>query len=402
MPIDSISIRDAVDLAFKNSPLYYESKLSLNKAQIGFYQSLSNLLPTISVTGSLTKTKFDEMTSEKYTNILNLSMPVFDLDILSSIIVARGQLEGTRIQHKSELANLILRVKTAYYSLVNGRELLKSSEIAIERAQKNAELVATKYTLGSASKLEELQAEVFYLRALQDRSKARTIEITAHEELKTLIGLNRDFFPIDSIPEPDTLVFSDLDSLITNLDRINYNVRVANEMRRIARLNLWASCLSFLPRVSVFYGKALSSDSLVFDYDYFSENATTNYGINVSLPIFEIKSLIFKNLNARNDLHQKEYSQIRTLMETEKALKTSYYSLQESYDRLRFARKSFDAADEAAKIAAERYALGVLSLIDLLSTESSVYEARVTYTQTLTDFYIQKANFSYLIGALIE
>ena len=202
--------------------------------------------------------------------------------------------------------------------------------------------------------------------------------------------------------EPENLVFPDLDSLIKALEKINYNVRVANKVRDIARLNVWASYLSFLPRISLFYGKTLNTDSLVFDFEYFNDNATTNYGINVSFPIFEIKSLIFKNLNARNDLRLKEYSRIRIVMETEKALKTSYFALQESYDRLQYARKSHEAADEVSRIAVERYALGALSLVDFLATESSAYEARVGYVQSLTDFYIQKANFSYVIGEVAK
>jgi len=120
------------------------------------------------------------------------------------------------------------------------------------------------------------------------------------------------------------------------------------------------------------------------------------------LPIFELKGLIFRVLNARADAHQKGFARIRTLLETRKSMQTAYFSLQESYDRLQFAKKSYEAADEAAKIAAERYALGALSLIDLLTIESGGYETRVTYIQSLTDFYIQKTNLSYLIGELVR
>ena len=55
--VDSLSMDKAIDIAFSNSPSYYESKISLDKSRILFYQTLANLLPTVSVTGTYTKTE---------------------------------------------------------------------------------------------------------------------------------------------------------------------------------------------------------------------------------------------------------------------------------------------------------------------------------------------------------
>jgi len=395
---DSITMQAAIDRAFMNSPAYFESQLSVTKARIQFYQSLFNLLPTPSATTTMSTNELNDVETSQCTNGLNATLPVFDLDIISSIFVAGGQLTGSKIQHRSDVGGLILRVKTAYYNFINGRELVQSSAIAIERAQKNYDLVKTKLDLGSASRLEMLQAEVFQLRTMQDQARAKTLEATAQEELKTLLGADRIYVPADSITEPDSMVFMDIDSLLALLNRVNYSVRVADQVQRIARLNLYASYLSFLPRISLFYSKTLYADSFKFDFEYFSDRAATNYGFSIALPIFELKGLIFRVLNACADARQKGYTRVRTLMEAKKSLRTAYFSLQESYDRLQFAKKSYEAADEAAKIAAERYALGALSLIDLLTTESSGYDARVTYVQSLTDYYVQRANLSYLIG----
>lgn len=399
---DSITLREAIDIALAKSPIYHEARLTRDRSRIQFYQNLANLLPTVAVTGAVTRTAIDSLQTTAYTKGLNATMPIFDLEIIGSIAAARAQTAGSQIQFRAEIASLVLRVETAYYNLLNSRELLKSSELAIARAEKNAELVKTRFALGTASRLEALQAEVFHLRSLQDQSRARTLETTAHEELKTLLGTDSPLAVADTVPEPETLVFPDLDSLLDRLPAVNYSVRVAGEMHNIARINLWASYLAFLPRVSVFYGRTLTADSLTFDFQFFNENAAANYGINVALPVFELKGLIFNNLNAHNDLRRKEQARIRAIREAEKALKTSYYALQEQFSRLLFARKSSEAADEAARIAAERYGLGALSLLDLLNIEADGYEARVTYIQSLTDFYVQRANFSYLLGGLLE
>jgi outer membrane protein TolC len=327
-------------------------------------------------------------------------MPLFDLDIISAIFVAHGQMKGNRIQHEADVSNLILRIKTAYYNLINALELLESSEITIERAQENLKLVEAKYELGAASRLELLQGEVFYLNAEQDRARARTLEISAQEELKSILGSEIDIHPVDELLDPGFAELPDLDSLMAILYDVNYEVRIARELRNVAGVNLVSSYLAFLPRISLFYGYNVVSDSFVFDFQYYNDNAVKNYGVSISLPIFEIKNLIFKYLNARKDLQKSKFAQRRAELETEKILRTTYYSLVESLDKLQFARKSLDAANEAATISREQYALGITSFLDFLTSEQAIYDARVSYTSALSDYHVQQATFSYLLGTM--
>jgi len=398
MQIDSMSVDQAIDIALENSPIYGESKASLDQSRIQFYQVLAELLPTAYVTGSYTKTEYQGLASSGYDGSLQLTMPLFDLDIISSIFVARDQVKGSSIQYEADVSNLILRIKTAYYDLINALELLRSSEITIERAHENLKLVEAKYELGAASRLELLQGEVFYLNAQQDKSRARTLEIWAQEELKSILDIVDDVYPTDRLLEPDFTDMPDLDSLTAILHEVNYEVRIARELRKTSKANLVASYLAFLPRISLFYGYNVNSDSLVFDLQYCRDNAVKNYGVSVSFPIFEIKQLVFRWLNVRKNLQRSDFAQRRAELESEKVLRTTYYSLRESMDKLQLAKKSLDAANEAATISREQYALGATSFLDFLTVEQSVYDARVSYTSALSDYYIQQATFSYVLG----
>ncbi len=400
--IDSLSLDQTIALAFHQSPTYYESMATLDKTRILFYHSLANLLPTLSANVQYTKSdEYNDSLTSYYSGSLNLSMPVFDLDVISAIFVANLQLKGGAIQHQANTANMILKIKTAYYNLVNARELIKSTEIAIARAEENSKLVATKYELGTASRLELLQAEVFYLRTLQDRASAKTREITAQEELKSLLSIEHDVYPVDTLTNPEYTELPDLDSLILILQKANYDIRTARELRNIAKLQLISSCLGFLPKVSFFYNRRFMSDSLVFDFQYYEDISRKNYGVSVALPIFEIKSLVFNYLEARKELQLQEFAKKRVTLQSAKALRTTYFTLIESLDKLRYAQKGLDAAYEAVSIAREQYTLGVLSLLDYLKAEQDLYDARVSYNSALSDYYLNKANFSYLLGGLV-
>lgn len=396
--VDSLSLNEAIDIAFMQSPAYNEAKVTFEKSRIIFYQTLATLLPTISASGTYTNSEYQGVEASGYTGSIQLNQPIFDLDILSSVFVSNRQQKGSRLQYNAQIAGLILSIKTAYYNLSNAREFLKSSEIAIERAQENLELIKTKYELGAASKLEMLQGEVFHLSALQDRARARTLEISAHEELKSILGIGKDIYLSDTLAIPDSTIFPELDTMFVILASANYNIQIAQELRKAAKLNLVSSYLKFLPRVSFFYGYTYSSDSLIFDFQHFRDNAARNYGINVSFPIFEIKSLIFNHLSAKKELELREYEQHRIVLENEKNLRTTYFALQESYERMHFARKSYEAATEASVIAREQYALGVISFLEFLTAEKDFYEAKLSFKSALSELYIQRANLSFLLG----
>jgi len=396
--VDSLSLDQAIDLAFSNSPVYYESKISLDKSRILFYQTLSNLLPTISANASYTEYELSGPGTSPYSGSITMTQPIFDIDLISSIFVSKQQLKGSSIQHNADIAGLVLDLKTSYYNLINAQELLKSSEIAIKRAQENLDLIETKYKIGAASKLDNLQAEVFHLGALQDQAKAKTLWISAQEELKSILNTNNEIFPADSLVPPESYEFPSLDSLVNLLKKANYNILISQELKSLAKTNLVSSYLAFLPKVSFFYGYTYNSDSFVFDFQEWADNSVRNYGINISLPIFEIRSLIFNNFTARKEYEQKKVLEQQAILETEKSLHTTYSSLLEVYEQIQFAGKSLDAATEAVSIAQAQYGLGTISFLDLLKAEEDANESRVNYTSALSNFYIKKANLSYLLG----
>ncbi len=398
--IDTLTLEQAIDIGLSKSPIYLESRETLAKSRIQFYKALSYLLPTTSTTGSWTKSEYNNITTERYSGSINLSMPVFDLDVISSIVVAKGTERGSAIQHNQEISNLILNIKKSYYSLITANELLNASEKALKRAMENKKLVETKYELGSASRLELLQAEVFYLQILQNNSQAKTLETQAQQELKALLNISNEIYPKDSFIIPDTFMLPSLDSLKQILIKANLSIKLAREMAGLAKANLWLSTFAFLPRISIFYGFNTTLDSFSLNFDYLKDNATKNYGININFPIFEIKTLIFNYLSAKKDMKIKRYSLEKAQLESEKALYLSYYGFTESIDKLRFAKKSLELAGEAIMLAREQYNLGMISLLDLLRTEEDFYNARVSLVQALNGYYLQQSNLSYLLGKI--
>jgi len=398
--VDSLTLEQALDIALSQSPIYHESKVSLDKSRIQFCQSLSNLLPTLDATAQYTKHETNEPAAGAYSGKLTLTQPLFDLDIIGSIFAGSGQLRNSNLQHKADIAGLVLNVKSAYYNLIYARNLLESSDIAIKRAKENLKLIETKYSIGAASKLDKLQAEVFYLTALQNQAKAKTLQITFEEGLKAFLNTDNEIYPADSLIALLPSQLPPLDSLAAMLGKANYNIKIAQALKTIEKTNVVFSYLSFLPKVSLFYGYTYSAQDLVFDFQQWRDNSTKNYGISISLPIFEIKSLIFNNLTTRKELKQKELSEKQMILDTKASLNNTYSAWLEACEQLQFVSKSLETAAEAVALAKMQYTLGTISFLDLLTAEENEYDANVTRISALSNYYIQRANLSYLLGNL--
>ncbi len=175
-------------------------------------------------------------------------------------------------------------------------------------------------------------------------------------------------------------------------------VNLAQQMYDLSRINLWLSTFSFLPKISVFYGYNTSIDSFIFDFEYWGDNATKNYGVNITFPIFELRKLIFKYFSAKKDARISQFSKQKTILDSEKALHVSYFGLKESIDKLKFAGKGLEVAEEAIALAREQYGLGVISILELLRIEEEYYNARVNLIKVLSEFYVNQATLSFLLG----
>jgi outer membrane protein TolC len=396
--VDSLTLKQAIDIALSQSPVYQESKVALDRSRIEFYEAFSHLLPSLSATADYVRSTSAGLETDLFTGRLTVTQTVFDLDVIGSVFVSHHQLAGAKIQHEADIAGLVLNVKKAYYNLIYANELMASSETTIKRATENKELIETKYRIGAASKLDALQAEVSYLSALQNRARAKTLRISAQDELRSLLAENYEIFPTDTLIPPDTLDLPSINSLMAILAVANNNVLTAQEMARVAQLNLLTSYLAFLPKVSLFYGYAYSDDQITFDFEQWRENAVKNYGVSLTFPILELKSLIFNNLKAKKETQLQEVSRKQIIIESEKSLHAAYYGLSEAYEQLKYSSKSLEAAAEAVVIARQQYTLGLVSFLELLTAEDNLNASRIAHASALSDFYIQRSTLSYLLG----
>ena len=79
---------------------------------------------------------------------------------------------------------------------------------------------------------------------------------------------------------------------------------------------------------------------------------------------------------------------------------TSYYGLRTATQRLATSRDLLASAQESANVAAERYRAGVGNIIDLLTAEAALENARAEEVQARADWFVAVAQLAHDTGNL--
>lgn len=396
--VDSLSLNQALEIALRRSPGQLEALTELERARYDYGHSLAMVLPSVRADLGYSELRDRGVATEAYSGNLTLSQPILDLELASRVLAARSSLDGSRILEAKSRAELILRTSLAYYELVESDYLIKSAQVALSRARENERWVLERYELGAASRLERLEAEVFRLKAEQEFVRAENAKAVAQEELRSILDLEGELVPTDTFCLPTDTVVPSLDSLLGLLPLRNYDLRLIETQLRTARLRLTESYFSFLPRVGLFYRVDYSEPRYPRRGADLRDGVATSFGIGISLPIFELPRLYFNNRIARTEYRRTLYQRRQLELMVQKELKTSYYLITEALRRIAYAQRELSGAEAACELAREQYRLGAASLLDLLTNESNLYAAQLSYITSLKDYYSQRARFTYLLA----
>lgn len=172
-----------------------------------------------------------------------------------------------------------------YYDLVQQKQQLTALDSTIEISKQRLETAKNRYTIGKASKLEVLNAEVdlntditSHLRQLEiyNNTKVQLNELLARE-------VTTDFDVYTIITVAQNLNLKNLQTLAAT-----QNPQLQSQLiqKRIQELQLKQVKANRLPLVQVNTGYNFSNSKSPFGFATQSESQGYNYGFSASLPIF--------------------------------------------------------------------------------------------------------------------
>ena len=299
----------------------------------------------------------------------------------SEIDVEKARLLAANLRFNNEHLVLIYQVSHAYYNLLNAIGLRKAAEVNLEDAQALADAAEDRMNHGLATLPDVLEAKAAAAKAEYDLQSARGNEDSAFGDLATILTATpTERFQVQDLNDlkiPDRLDQSVEDAietamrqrpdLLANIAR----VRAANAEIRNART-------AYFPKIE-FEGEKgwLRARGQQEKYAP-TYGATWDYDaqLNMKWTIFDglkresrLAAAKAEKREAEQDVHAQE-DQISDHVWSD------YAAAQTALEQRRAAASLLSAADESYQAATESYKDGVRNILDVLSAEKALAEAR--------------------------
>lgn len=410
-----VSLQEAIDLATRNSPAAVQAEGFSRNARAARRQARAAYLPTVNLSansghtqgstinsfnGQLTALTGDPWT---YGNALRMDLALFDGGSRFS--------EARRVRATADVADVsaitarfdaTLQVKQQYYAVLAARESAAAARAQLEQAQQQLMASTARVAAGVATKSDSLRSVILVGNAELAVLSAENDLRVANASLTRVAGslTNITAAPDDTLDAPVELPGeSELMALASDGPAVRLaqsNVEVARAAKATRRSSYW-------PTLSVSFNYAFNQNSPDFEGKNLlllgGQHATRQtMTFNFSYPLFN--GLVRESQSVQADVAlANAQAQLRDVQLAARQNLTSYLRLvQNAQARVTIQMAAVAAAEEDLRVQQQRYALGASTLLDLLTSQTTLNQARQALIQARLDGRVARAQLSALIG----
>lgn len=276
-----------------------------------------------------------------------------------------------------EVENLISQIIAGYYNYIQQVQTLKNREYALSLSRERLRIDKDRYMLGSGSKLEVLQSQVYLNTDSSSFSKQGEVVRAAQIKLNELMAeenLATEFVSADTAINVDgNLLY---EKLYDEMSSGNTSLLIAEKNKTVSEYDYKIITSRSYPYLnfSSGYNYALNT----YETGIY-KNQTTNglsYGLTLGLNIFDGFNQRRKISNSNIDMQNKELRYLEIEQGVKADLLTIYNAYSNNLNLIKLEEQNLNTADENLTIALERYKLGSLSGIELREVQKSLLDAK--------------------------
>jgi len=330
---------------------------------------------------------------------LTLSYLLLDLGGRSAgVDNARELLVASNWLHNAVLQQTVLQTQLAFYQYLAARALHESERVSLAEAEAGLEAVLARGEAGVATLADQLQAQTYLSKTrLALLQFAGQVQIS-HGALASSMGLPPDEpFEIRPLPQDVSIqgTTAKVEDLMQQALASRPDLKAAAARARAAQARLREARAAGLPSLSV--AGTLGS---VFLDDLDTHAATASAMVMLRIPLFTGFGQAYQKLQAEAE-ERAAFALVEGVSgQIEQQVFTAYFSLQTAAERARTAAELLGHASQSAEVALGRYQAGVGSILELLSAQAALADARANQIQTRLQWYASMAQLTHDTGLL--
>lgn len=417
----TLSIDEAIELALSDNPTVKVANLEIERYDYVRKQTLASLYPSVDVSGQYSLAIRRQEMAEGFSfggkNTFNLggsvALPLFVPAIYEQLKMTRTQMESAVESARATRIDMVASVRSAYYNVLLAEQSLAVLKEAIKTTEQVVKNTENLYKNGLASEYDYLTAEV-QLSNLKP-------QVLQTENAIGLTKLQLKMYL--SIPEGvDIAVVGTLDgfrdAVLLN-EEFSYNIEDNTTVRS---LDIQAKMLkhqerliqsSRMPSIAAFGQISYMGQERVdlsglmgggmtraaaAEQSKFWWQAPISVGAQISIPIFAGFKKTNQLREVRNQMAQlnmqREYAEQGIRLQIEQAVNT----LLTARETMLSNELTVQQAEKAYNISLTRYNAGAGTILELNSSQLSLTQAQLSYSQSIYDYLSAYASYEKTLG----
>lgn len=404
----TMSLQEAVTFAQKNSPLAVNARGQLRSSRAGVRSAYAAFLPTLDIQASNTQNSpagivvdsSGHVFSGKWQNSQGFStgLQLFDgLSRLYQIRASRAEVTAAQANEVTQTFQIALLVSQQYYAVLAAKESESAARAQLDQAQQQLAVSRAKVRAQTSTKSDSLRAIIQVGDAELALLQARNNLQTANATLTRLVGepYKVTANAADTISGPTVEIDS---TRLVQLAEVSPVVQQAQAQQVAAQAQYRAAHAPYFPNISVAYNRSRYHSDSSFNFAHGGYNYSGTLRFTVSYPLFN-------GLTREQDVVNADVARQNAAAEAQDAALLAQQNLVAYIGTLRTAQQQIEiqqvsvvAAEEDLRVQQQRYQLGASILLDVLTSQTQLTQARLALIQARYDYRVAKAQLEALIG----
>lgn len=403
-----IPLDEAVRLARRNAPAAVQARNTVRQNAATVRTNYAQYLPSVNVSAGAGRQGGETFFQGNlvpysgnpwsYSRGLNSNLELFDGGRRwYNLRAAQANVDAASAGEVSQSFTIALNVKQQYYAVLAARESEAAARKQLEQAQQQFRAASARVAAGAATRSDSLRSAIQVGNARLAVLTAENSLRTANAALSRLVGSTEILTAVASDTSEIATVTLDEASLLKMAEE-GPGVEQASMQYFAAKQGVRASKTPYLPTLSMSFGVTYNATSQKFEATGNRFGNQYNTRFNVSYPLFNnlsreenvVRARVAED-NAEANLRDTKLNQRQQLVQFLGAFRTAE-------QRAAIQLASVIAGEEDLRVQQERYNLGASTLLDLLTSQTTLDQARAALIQARFDARTAKAQIESLIG----
>lgn len=410
------TLAELIDVAQQHNPetrvAWEQAKAraaSLGIARAAFYPTLTAVaLAATTREAALIGEYFHRQTEGLFVPTLHVDYLVFDFGGRSGAIdIAKANLLIANLEFNSTHRQLIFKVSSAYFRLLNAKGQREAAEASLKNAQAIEDDAKSRLENGLATKPDVLEASAARAQSDYDLQAAIGAEDIAQGDLATSMGLPAETkFQVQDIHELATPAAM-ADSIDAEIDRAF--AQRPELMQQVARVRSAQGALkqarsAYIPTIGFSGDGGLARGYGQQDLypGHYAQGEYWNVGLQMKWTLFDGMRREHEVAEAKAEKRAAEASIDALRDQIGDEVWTAYSNMKTALRQQQAAVALLAASSQSYDAARESYGYGVRSQLDVISAQKTLAQARSEDVLARTQLLLQVADLAFRTGDLIQ